>query len=63
MKGESQDQKDQEDEKALEELLQGDSLAKCRMPSWARIGITICVGLIAGSVLGFVLNRIIAQVQ
>jgi hypothetical protein len=62
MKGELQNQKDQEDEKALERLLQGDSVVNCRMPSWARIGIAICIGLIAGSVLGFVLNRIITQV-
>ena len=58
-KGDSQKQESQRDEKELKELLEGDSVVKREMPAWARIGVTICIGLIAGSILGYILDKII----
>jgi hypothetical protein len=58
-KEDSQQQEGQDNEKALEELLQGKNITQQKMPRWARIGIAVCIGLIFGSILGFILNRII----
>ena len=48
-----------QDEKELKELLQGNRIGKSEMPAWARIGVVICIGLIAGSILGYTLENII----
>ncbi len=58
-KEDSQQQEGQKNEKALEELLQGKNVTQQKLPCWARIGIAVCIGLIFGSIMGFILNRII----
>lgn len=55
--GKSKEQEDQENEKELKRLLYAENVTEEKMPRWANIGITVCIGIIAGSVLGFVLNR------
>jgi hypothetical protein len=49
-------------EEKLAATLQGDTVARRGMPAWARIGIAVCIGLIAGSILGFIVNKNIHRI-
>ena len=55
----SPERKDKKTEKILGPILQGSHVFQSKMPFWANLGITICIGLIAGSVLGWLICRII----
>ena len=61
-KSESHCEDSKKAEEKLASALQGDIVAHRGMPAWARIGIAVCIGLIAGSFLGFILHHNIFRV-
>ena len=62
VKSESNGKDSKKAEEKLAATLQGDTIAHRGMPAWARIGIAVCIGLIAGSFLGFILHHNIFRV-
>jgi hypothetical protein len=61
VKSESQKRQGEKNEKKLTSLLKGDTISHRGMPSWAKIGIAVCIGLIVGSILGFIVNKNISM--